>query len=107
LDFEQEGMRKIMGRKTIAKLTSLIPDSDGHGVITIDGVEANGNATAGIGSKNWVHTAGSNTWLDQHNGLSYTKSVVDHETQLLVHMGNSNAVVKGCRAEKASWKEAA
>ena len=68
-------------------------DSDGLGVIKFGLVEAQGGT--GIDPTKWLHTEGSDTWTDQKNGITYSKSIVDGETQLLVHKGDSNVLVKG------------
>ncbi|HYP67295.1 MAG TPA: hypothetical protein VEP67_03470, partial [Thiobacillaceae bacterium] len=70
-------------------------DSDGQGVIKIANIEAKGSATADLDPKKWIHTPNTDTWVDQQNGIAYTKSVVNGETQLLIHKGDSNVVVNG------------
>jgi len=70
-----------------------ILDSDGLGVVKIGGFEAKGSN--GITPAKWIHITGSSTWTGEQNGISYTKLVVDGETQLLVKKGDSNALVKG------------
>jgi Ca2+-binding RTX toxin-like protein len=69
-----------------------ILDTDGLGVITIGGVQAEGSA--GIDPAKWVHIEGTDTWTDQQNAITYTKWVVDGETQLLIQKGDSTVVVK-------------
>ena len=68
-------------------------DSDGLGIIKFGTVEAKGST--GIDPTNWIHAAGSNTWVDQQNGITYLRSVVDGETRILVTKDGSSALVKG------------
>lgn len=68
-------------------------DSDGSGVVKFGALEAKGST--GLDPMKWIHAAGSNTWVDQQNGITYTRSLVDGEIQLLIHKGDSNVVVKG------------
>ncbi len=68
-------------------------DTDGQGVIKFGTIEAKGST--GLDPAKWTHTAGSDTWTDRQNGITYTKRVVNGETQLLVHQGDSNVLVKG------------
>jgi len=73
--------------------TDTLLDVDGLGVIKFGDIEAKGSA--GIAPAKWLHVADSDIWIDTHNGISYTKSVVDGETRLLVRKGDSNVLVKG------------
>ena len=68
-------------------------DSDGLGLIKFGTVVAQGSA--GLDPAKWIHTAGTDVWVDQVNNITYTKSLVDGETQLLIHKGDSNVLVKG------------
>jgi Ca2+-binding RTX toxin-like protein len=68
-------------------------DSDGSGVVSIGGVEAKGSAGLTAPTK-WMQL-GTDTWVDSQNGVVYSKSIVDGETQLLIHQGDSNVLVKG------------
>lgn len=73
--------------------TDTVLDTDGLGVVKFGTVEAKGSA--GLDPAKWTHTAGTDTWTDRQNGITYTRSVVAGETQLLVHKGDSNVLVKG------------
>ena len=68
-------------------------DSDGLGAIQFVTIEALGST--GLDPNKWTHAADSDTWIDQQNGITYSKSVVDSETRLLVHKGDSNVLIKG------------
>ncbi len=68
-------------------------DSNGLGVIQFGTIEARGST--GLDPAKWIHTAGSDTSIDLQNGITYSGSVVDGETRLLVHKGDSNVLVKG------------
>lgn len=70
-----------------------ILDTDGLGGINIGGVQAKGSD--GIDPAKWVHIEGTDTWIDQQNAITYTKWVVDGETQMLIQKGGSTVVVKG------------
>lgn len=70
-----------------------ILDSDGQGIVTIVGINAKGSATAGLAQASWVQL-GENTWADTQNNIVYIKSVVNGESHLLIHKGNSTVVVK-------------
>jgi Ca2+-binding RTX toxin-like protein len=73
--------------------TDTLLDVDGLGVIKFGDVKAQGSA--GIAPAKWLHVADSDIWIDTHNGISYTKSIVDGEPRLLVRKGDSNVLVKG------------
>lgn len=68
-------------------------DRDGSGVIQLGGVDAKGSAALTDLTK-WMQL-GTDTWVDSQNGVVYSKSLVDGETQLLIHKGDSNVLVKG------------
>ncbi|MDA8129849.1 MAG: hypothetical protein M0Z73_14285 [Betaproteobacteria bacterium] len=69
-----------------------IEDSDGSGVIKFDTIEAKGSA--GLDPTKWKQL-NADSWADTQNGIVYTLSVVNGETRLLVHQGDSNVLVKG------------
>jgi hypothetical protein len=50
---------------------------------------------------------GADVWVDTQNGIAYSKSLVDSETRLLVHKGDSNVRVKGWAANEFAWRLAA
>jgi len=68
-------------------------DRDGSGVIQLGGIEAKGNSNLADATK-WKQL-GADTWVDTRNGIAYSKSLVNGETRLLVHKGDSNVLVKG------------
>lgn len=68
-------------------------DSDGLGVIKFGGVEAKGSAGLTDATK-WMQL-GTDTWNDTQNDITYTRSIVGTETQLLIHKGDRNLLVKG------------
>lgn len=68
-------------------------DSDDSGVVKLSTLEAKGS-TAMTDPAKWLQF-GADIWIDQVNGITYTKSVVDGETPLLIHKGDSNILVKG------------
>lgn len=72
-----------------------ILDTDGMGVVTIGEIDAKGSATNSLDLTKWIHTTGSDVWTDQLNNITYTKSIVNGEAQLLIHKGDTNIVVKG------------
>lgn len=67
-------------------------DSDGSGVIVFDTIQAKGSA--GVASDKWYQLDADN-WIDTQNDITYSRSVVGTETQLLIHKGTSNVLVKG------------
>ncbi|HBU28883.1 MAG TPA: hypothetical protein DEB56_03775 [Thiobacillus sp.] len=71
-----------------------ILDTDGTGVIKLVGVLAKGSATAGLDPAKWKQL-GADLWVDTQNGITYRKVIVDGESQLLIHKGDSNVLVKG------------
>jgi Ca2+-binding RTX toxin-like protein len=70
-------------------------DSDGQGVIEFGSLSAQGSATAGLDPKKWIHAPNTDTWADTENGITYTRSAVNGETQLLIHKGDANILIKG------------
>lgn len=81
-----------------------IVDADGAGAVVFSSigggtnVVAKGSATDGLDPATWIHTDGTDAWVDQQNGITYTSSVVNGETRLLIHKGDSNVLVKGWSA---------
>jgi len=71
-----------------------IVDVDGLGVVKLGGIDAKGSATPGLNTLDW-HAVDSDTWVDQRNGITYTRSVVSGETRLLVKQGDSSVLIKG------------
>ncbi|MGA7180532.1 MAG: calcium-binding protein [Thiobacillaceae bacterium] len=69
-------------------------DSDGSGVIQLAGIDAKGSATDSLAPTKWIQL-GTDSWADTENGITYTKSIVDGETRLFIHKGDSNLLVKG------------
>ena len=68
-------------------------DSDGSGVIKFGSTAATGSA--GLTDVTKWEQLGTDSWADTQNGITYTRSVVNSETQLLIHKGDSNVLVKG------------
>jgi Ca2+-binding RTX toxin-like protein len=68
-------------------------DSDGLGVIKFGLVEAKGSTD--IDPTKWIYAESSDSWVDQQNGITYSKSIVEGETRILIHKGDSNVLVKG------------
>ncbi len=68
-------------------------DSDGSGVIKFGSLEAKGSAALTDPAK-WKQL-GTDTWADTQNNIVYNKSLVDGDTRLLIHQGDSNVLVKG------------
>lgn len=69
-------------------------DSDGSGVINLNGIAAQGSATAGLAPADWIKR-GNNNYADTHNGISYTVSAVGDETRLYLSQGDTTVLVKG------------
>ncbi|MEW6589457.1 MAG: putative Ig domain-containing protein, partial [Pseudomonadota bacterium] len=67
-------------------------DTDGSGIVKFGTVEAKGSA--GLDPTKWKQLS-PDSWTDQQNGITYTKRLVNGETQLLMHNGDSNVLVKG------------
>ena len=70
-------------------------DSDGQGVIKIDGIEAKGST--GLDPTKWKQL-GSDDWVDAQNGIAYIRTTEGSETRLIVHKGDSNILVKNWNA---------
>ncbi|MBI1285334.1 MAG: hypothetical protein GC183_13535 [Thiobacillus sp.] len=70
-----------------------ILDADGQGVIRFGTVDALGST--GIDPSKWVHAPGTDTWIDQQNGITYIKRVVDGETRLTIKHGDNTVLVRG------------
>ncbi len=68
-------------------------DSDGLGVTQFGEVLALGST--GLDITKWSHAAGTDTWIDQQNVITYIKSVVDGETRLTIKHGDSTVHVRG------------
>lgn len=79
-------------------------DTDGLGVIKLGDIQAKGSA--GLDQKKWKKF-GADLFIDTQNNITYSKSVANGETRLLIHKGDSNVVVKGRPTNEAIWKEAA
>ena len=73
--------------------TDIVLDTDGLGVIKFGTIEAKGSTGVTDATK-WKQL-GTDTWIDTQSDITYSRSVVGTETQLLIHKGNSNVVVKG------------
>jgi Ca2+-binding RTX toxin-like protein len=67
-------------------------DSDGLGVINIEGIEALGSA--GIDPAKWKQLS-TDSWADIQNGISYQVSASNGESRLLIHKGDINIIVRG------------
>lgn len=70
-----------------------IEDADGQGKIMIGSLEIKGSAGL-IDPTKWEQL-GADIWIDTQNGITYLRSAVNGETQLLIHKGDSNVLVKG------------
>ena len=75
-----------------------IEDADGQGKLMIGSLEIKGSAGLTDPAK-WKQL-GADTWVDTRNGIAYSKSLVNGETQLLIHKGDSNVRVKGWAADQ-------
>ena len=70
-------------------------DSDGSGIVNIDGIAAQGSATAALDPADWQHSEGSSAWIDQHNNIVYSQSIVSGEIWLTLKQGDASVVIKG------------
>ncbi|HSI22053.1 MAG TPA: putative Ig domain-containing protein [Methylophilaceae bacterium] len=64
---------------------------DADGIITLDGAQIKGSA--GIDADKWKQL-GPDLWVDSENGISYTRSTASGTTQLVIHKGTSNIIVR-------------
>ncbi len=67
-------------------------DADGLGVIRFGAIDAKGST--GVDATKWLQLD-ADTWADTQNGIIYGRSLVNGETRLLIHKGNSNAGISG------------
>jgi Ca2+-binding RTX toxin-like protein len=68
-------------------------DTDGQGAITFGTIEAKGSATDGLDPTKWLKLS-LDTWVDTQNNITYTRSVVDGETRLLIKKGDATALLR-------------
>ncbi len=67
-------------------------DSDGSGVVRIAGIDAKGSN--GLDPKKWIKL-GDDSYADTQNNLTYTKTIINGETRLLIHKGDATVLIKG------------
>lgn len=72
--------------------TDTVLDSDGQGVVRIDGVDAVGRN--GLDPWEWL-ALGQQSWADLQNGILYSLETVGGESRLLVRRGGINILVRG------------
>jgi len=71
--------------------TDTILDADGAGIITLDGAQIKGDA--GLEADQWKQL-GPGQWLDTKNNIAYARSTDGGTTQLVIHKGTSNIIVR-------------